>query len=215
MVHFKTVSSAFGVLAMSFCTPVWAQDAPQTYTVQSPQTQLAVLVRYDRGALIAGHDHVIQTQHSKGTIIWNPNNASQCSVSLSFPVLTLDVDPEGSRIRHGLKGQTSEGDKRKIKANMLGKQQLHAEQFPEIRYTAKTCVTKGERVHVTGDLTLRGVTKTVTSLLDITVTDGTFHAKGEFRATHDDFDMKPFTALAGALRNDNPLRFFLEVTAAP
>ena len=183
---------------MSFCTPVWAQDTPDLpVRLRKPNS---LLVRYDRGALIAGHDHVIQTQHSS-TIIWNPNKPM---LGQPFHMQTLDVDPKGP-VYAGLKGQTSEGDKPKIKANMLGSNNCTPNNFQKYA-TPQRPATKGERVHVTGDLTLRSVTKTVTSLLDITVTTAPSHAKGEFRATH----MKPFTALAGALRNDNPLRFFLE-----
>lgn len=219
MVHHKHHPYVLSFVALCFCNQVWAQDVPeatpQTYTVQSPQTQLDVLVKYDRTAIVRGHDHVIQTRQSSGTIVWAPNNPSLCKVDLSFPVESLQVDPPGSRERHSLNGTTSENDKKTIKRNMLGKTQLQAEQFHEIRYTAKTCVAKGSTIQVTGDLTLRGQTKTVTSLLKIAVTDGTFTAKGQFRATHDDFGMKPYTALMGALRNDTLLNFYLDVTATP
>lgn len=183
-------ATALYIAVMPLGTTAWAQasssavSAPETsgsrtYTVQAAQTQLAVLVKYDRNGLIAGHDHVIQSNQPTGTIVWDPKDMSKCQVSISFPAHSLQVDPGDSRARFGFKGTTSEADKAKIRKNMLGPAQLNAEQFPTISYQADTCEQTAGQTIVHGSLTLHGVKKPVQTGLEIAIQDGRFTAKGQ------------------------------------
>ena len=188
---------------------------PVTYSVTEGATTLDVLVRYDRSALIAGHDHIIQSANTSGSVVWDTSDPTACQVELTFPVSSLTVDPGNTRTKYGFEGTTSDGDKRKIRDNMLGKRQLDASTFPKITFTSKSCQAAGDRIQVEGALTVHGVTKVVKSNMSLTADADGFQARGSFKANHADFGMSPFTALLGSLRNADELEFHVNVSAKP
>ena len=180
-----------------------------TYTLNSGR--LEVLVKYDRDAIIAGHDHVLVSTGFKGTVTWDPDDVSACVVDITLPVQTLIVDPPGSRARRGLEGETGDGDKKTIRKNALSKGQLNADVHPNITYKATGCRGSGGSVVVTGQLTIRGKAVPVQTTMQITADGSAFAAKGSFASTHGAFGFKPYTALLGSLRNDDKLAFFVDV----
>ncbi len=190
--------------------PPAKSEAIRTYTLDPEKSFLGVLVRYDRDALMKGHDHVISPSSFEGTVRWGPDPAD-CDVRIAFPVVNLQVDPPGSRARFGLEGATSESDKRTIKKNMTGPHQLDAKRFPEIAFRSTSCTAKGDRFLVSGTLALHGVGAPVTAEMEVEATPTTFTAKGNFQADHALWGMKPFTALLGSLRNDDTLSFTVDV----
>jgi len=206
------MGSVMGTLAL-LVAAAWGQEGPATYQVQAAQSALDVLVRYDRSAAMAGHDHVLRGTGVTGSVTWDPANPAACDVKLSFPVSSLAVDPAGARAKAGLAGETSEGDKRKILENALGKSQLDAAAFPTISFQSSRCAAAGDKTAVSGTLKVHGVGKAVTATMVIRVEGSTLAASGAFSATHEDFGMKPFTALLGALRNDTNLKFTVDVRA--
>lgn len=187
---------------------------PVTYALQPSRSVLAVLVKYDRTSLIAGHDHIVQASTFTGTVVWDPADPSTCDIDISFPVTALVVDPDGSRARAGLEGETSDNDKKKIKQNFEGKSQLDASGFPTISFESTSCVAKGERFEVTGPLSMHGVSHEVKASMKITADGQAFAAKGTFSGTHGDWGFDPFTALLGSLRNDDALAFTVDVKGA-
>lgn len=186
----------------------------RTYQLDASSSRLWVLVKYDRSALIAGHDHVVQASTFDGTVTWNPDDPSVCDVRISFPVTALVVDPGDTRTAAGLGGTTSDGDKAKIKENFEGKSQLHASSFPTISFQSTSCEASGAGTKVTGDLTMRGVGARVSAVMTVEAGD-TFHAKGSFTGTHGQWGFSPFTALLGSLKNDDTLGFHIDVRGTP
>jgi polyisoprenoid-binding protein YceI len=189
-----------------------AQEA--TYRVDGARSHVGVLVKYDRNAAMAGHDHVLEATGLSGSVTFDPNNPATCAISLSFPTASLVVDPAGSRARAGLSGETSDGDKRKILENAIGKSQLDAASYPTISFQSSSCSGAAGKYTVAGTLKIHGRSKSVSTSMTITADGATLTAKGSFSATHADFGMEPFTALLGALRNDPNLKFLVDVTAA-
>ena len=194
--------------------PEPAPSGPVTYTLARSRSDVWVLVRYDRSALVAGHDHVLVASRFTGTVVYDPKDPSTCRIQVTVPAKALVVDPPGSRGRAGLEGETSDGDKRKILSNALGKSQLHADAHPNLTFKSTSCAPKGDRVAVSGTLTLRGQSKPVQVTMRITADDASFKAVGDLSFTHGDFGFKPFTAALGALRNDDGLRLHLNFGGA-
>jgi polyisoprenoid-binding protein YceI len=225
MTRWKTAAVALAAFMAAVAGPAVAQEIPAavppvaaapaavTYTVDKASTWLWVLVRYDREAVMAGHDHVMRATETTGKITWNPADLSACKVELSFPVSSLKVDPPGAREREGLEGTTSDGDKEKIAANMLGDRQLAAARHPTATFVSTACEASGDKVKVSGQLTLRGVAKAVSTTLKVSADATSFKAAGAFKVSHADFGFEPFTALLGALRNDKELKIGLDVRA--
>jgi polyisoprenoid-binding protein YceI len=183
---------------------------PRSYTLDPSQSRVFVLVRYDRNATIPGHDHVVAAQTFDGKVTWDPADPSACDVSIAFPVTALAVDPGNARSWAGLEGETGEGDKGKIRDNALGKHQLEASKFPTISYQSTSCTGTGTAFDVTGNLTIHGISKPITTKMTIEAGD-TFSAKGSFETTHATWGMDPYSALLGALKNAPTLAFTVDV----
>src|SRR5690606_23276724 len=110
-----------------------------------------------------------------------------------------------------LDGETSDGDKAKIRDNLLGSRQLDADRFGTLSFQSSGCAPSGDSVMVSGGLTIHGVTHSVAVPMRIRPLSGAITASGQFDATHADFGMEPFTAMMGALRNDERLTFVVDV----
>ncbi|MFK7927483.1 MAG: YceI family protein [Myxococcota bacterium] len=188
---------------------------PKTYALTTKGGFVGVVVRYDRGALIAGHDHVLVASRYSGSVTWDPNDLSACKVSVDVPVSSLVVDPPGSRKRKGFKGETSAKDKATIKKNALGKNQLNGGAHPKITFRSTSCAAAGDRVLVSGKLTVRGVTKSVKTPMRISASPDRFKASGSVGFSHTQFGFKPFSAALGALKNDDKLTLDLSFVGNP
>ena len=197
-------------------TPAMASDdVPTSWTLSPSPTALQVLVTYDRKALMKGHDHVLAPERFTGTVTWDVSDVSTCAVNLSFPVTALRVDPAGTRAQHGYEGATPDGDKAKIRANAIGKQQLDASSYPSIGFTSTSCTPQSGGTLVRGHLTAHGVKVPVEAAMKVSVTQDTFRATGRFQLSHADLGMKPYTAVRGALRNAPQLTFHIDVSGTP
>lgn len=205
-----------GQSAVESAEPTTEEQAAPTVTYElASDSWLAVLVQYDRSSLAGGHDHVVTPSNIKGTVTWNADDPSVCKVDIRFAVDALQVDPPGARARFDLEGETGDGDRKSIKKNLSGRSQLDASSFPEITYSATKCEGTGDKVKVTGNLGIHGVTHPVTTTMRIDADASSFKARGTFQANHADFGMKPYTALLGALRNDELLKFQVNVRGTP
>src|SRR5690606_17746225 len=148
-----------------------APPATRSYRVDPKQSALWVTVYADRSALASrfAHDHAIAATDYTGRVTWPTSDPSLCSVSFDVPVRSLWPDPPGFRERAGIDPDDSVGDpaKRTIVDNMLGKHQLDAAHHPTITFRSQRCDGVAGQVRVTGDLTIRGVTRSVTVPLQI------------------------------------------------
>jgi polyisoprenoid-binding protein YceI len=187
---------------------------PIDYDLTSSQGRLYVLVRYKRGTLGASlaHDHVVVASGWSGSVTWDAANLGACNVVIDVPVGGLSVDPGTAREWESLEDETSAGDKETIRDNFRGSRQLDMNTYSTIRYQSTSCAGGSDGVvNVTGSLTVRGVSKTVTVPMTIREGEGSFGATGRFDATHSDFGMDPYSAAFGALKNDQRLSFIIDV----
>lgn len=191
------------------------EEGPVTYTLDPAQSHLYVIVYNDTSSLMSrlGHDHAIRASTFTGTVVWDTEDPSACAVDIHFPVTALVPDPPGMRQRAGLdpEGAVNESSLKKIQNNFLSAGQLDSSSFPTISYKATSCDGVQGTVNVTGALTIRGASKTLTTPMTIELGEDTFSASGSFKAMHTDFGFKPFSNLGGALRNQDQLKFVIEV----
>jgi polyisoprenoid-binding protein YceI len=191
---------------------------PVTYKLDPVKSWLYVVVFNDTSALASrlGHDHGVRATDFDGKVVWDPANPGSCSVSISFPVTALTPDPPGMRERAGLNpdGAVGASSLEEIKTNFLGKTQLDSSNFPKISYQSTKCEGSGTKFTVTGNLTIHGTSFPVTTTMDIKADGSTFSAAGSFTANATNFGFKPFTNLAGALRNQDQMKFVVDVVGA-
>jgi polyisoprenoid-binding protein YceI len=203
--------------------PTVEPDLPEarsatTYTVTPSNTWIYVVVRFDPQALAValGHDHMVRATRYRSSIVWHPEDASQCDVSFTIPVADLVPDPPGGRKRAGLDELDAVAEKTlgTIQSNFQGKKQLNMAEYPEIRFQSTSCSGTSGAVTVTGELTMRGVTNAISIPMTVDEDGDQFRASGQFTTTHTAFGFKPFSNMAGAFRNLDTLSFAIDVVAA-
>lgn len=194
-----------------------ATPAARRYAVDPKRSALWVTVYADRSALASrlAHDHAVAATDYTGRIVWPAAGDGACEVDFTVPVAHLWPDPPGFRERAGIDPDDAVGDaaKRTIVSNMLGRSQLDAANHPTITFRSTRCDGAQGAVRVTGDLTIRGVTRSVTVPLQIRADDAILTARGSFEVLHSDFGIKPFRNVGGLVRNADKLTFGLDLKA--
>lgn len=190
---------------------------PRTWVLDPARSWIYVLIfnDWERWTAVTGHDHGVKATTFDGTVVWDVNDASKCSVTIHFPVSALEIDPPGMREHARLppEGAVGDGGKATATGNMFGRSQLDANAFPEIRFQSTSCSGTTGLVDVSGTLTVHGVGKALTVPMQVEVSDARFAAKGVFTLTHADFGMKPFTYGPGTPKNLEKLEFHVDVVS--
>jgi len=211
------IGTGMGPVAMA------AEPAPEaapaasiaTYHLDPETSRLMVVVYNDTRTMASGfaHDHAIQAMDFDGTVTWSQGDLSRCQVDIGLAVSALWVDPPGARDIARIDPDNTVGDSAKhtIVSNIESKAQLWASKFPRIQYRSTGCEAQGDAVAVSGDLTIRGVTKHITVPMHVSVHDGTFHAQGSFASKETDFGFDPFSNLMGAIRYQDEMKFIIDV----
>lgn len=206
--------SLFGaVLLIGSLFPATMSAQPATYTFDAAESWLVVKLTKKGLAAALAHDHVVRAAAFSGSVVYDPDDLSTCAVQITIPVEELTVDVPADLERMGMGTGPDEGDRAKIKKNMLAKGQLHAEAHPTITYQSTTCQATGEQLTATGSLTIRGVSKSIAVPLNVALDGNRFTAQGQFTVSHRDFGMKPYSAALGTIKNDDPLEFHLNLVA--
>ncbi len=193
--------------------PAPTSAQPVMYTFDTAESWLVVKLTKTGIAAALAHDHAVRASTFSGSITYDPNDASACRVEITIPVEELVVDEPADRQRLDLEDGPGEKNRAKIKKSMLSKKQLWADEHPTITYQSTKCEVSGDQMMATGNLTIRGVTKEITTPLRIGVEDARFTVEGQFTVHHTDFDFKPYSAALGTIKNANPLEFHLSLVA--
>lgn len=82
---------------------------------------------------------------------------------------------------------------------------LKADQFPKIKYDLKHYSIKGNEISVTGDLSIAGNTKTISSTLYYQVIETQIKCKGNLALKMSDFDIKPPEYLLGTVKTGDKI----------
>ena len=189
---------------------------PVTYTLDAGASQLYVVVhKADTVGAAVSHDHVVEARGWSGTVTWDPDDLSACKVDISVPVAKLVNDRGAMRKAVGLEGELDDGQRDDIKDNMFAKDQLDASSHGTISFSATSCSESGGKVKVKGPLTIRGKASTVTATMTVDATPDGFEASGSFTSKHTSHGFDPFSAMFGALKNEDKLRFGVNVVGAP
>ena len=187
----------------------------QTFTLNPAKSKIYVVVfnDSDRWTPITGHDHAMSPSTFDGKVSWNVADASACDVQISFPATALVVDGAGFREHGGLSadGTINDNQKGTVVNNMLGKHVLNNASFPQISFKSSSCDGAEGSVTVKGSLTVHGVGAAVSAPMTVKVDGDTFSASGSFTMNHSDFGMKPYTMGPGTPKNQEKLKFVVDV----
>ncbi len=191
-----------------------AAAAPGTYNLGG---SLYIQVYKDPSTVAAAlaHDHIIQAKGWSGTATIDLADLSTCSMDISVPVDTLVVDATPIRENLGYTTFPKDSEREDIKKEMLSEDQLNGTKYKDITWKTTKCEMMGERVNMTGDLTIRGKSKTLTLPMSVKQDEVSFHAKGAVAIKATDFGFEAYSAGFGALKNQNRMLLSVSVHGKP
>ncbi len=172
---------------------------PATFKVSNGKTSL--LVRTYKGGVMSAvaHDHAIASTQTSGTITWDAA-AGACTMDITVDVPSLRVDAAQDRRKLGLDGDVGADDQAEIRKNMMAADQLNAAAHKTMTFKSTACSAS----KVTGSLTIRGKSKTVSFTPKLDTSAG-FSLSGGFDMKHTDFGFDGYSAALGAIRNEDKL----------
>lgn len=166
-----------------------------------------------------GHDHVIRSPNFSGSLRYRVGDLSACSVSVTVPVGALINDENEMRADVGLADLSNDGigwnwinGPEQVRNNMLGASQLDAANHPNITFTSTTCrgnASASGTIYVDGDMTLKGVTRSVTWTVNINANANRVTANGSLSILQSDFGITPYSLLN--FKNDDEVELEFEI----
>lgn len=189
--------------------------AATEYRVDHDRSELVVRVFKAGVGSAFAHDHVVRAQRYSAKLSVDRELVA-VSAEIVVDARALEVDTPELRAAYGLDRDVSAEDRRRIRETMLGPGQLDVARHPEIRFRTSEVDRHGEDgLRVAGDLTLHGRTQRVTFPVEVADRDGELRVRGSFRFRQSDFGIEPYSALLGAVRNQDEVELAFELVAIP
>jgi polyisoprenoid-binding protein YceI len=164
-----------------------------TYKLGPDNASLHVETGRSGAAAKAGHDLIIDVTSWEATL--EVGDASS---------LELSADPSSLHVREGKGGMQALGDddkadiRKTIDKDVLKKK--------DIKFTSSSCESAGDGLKVSGDLEMGGKSQPVS--FDLSESDGTL--TGSAAVKQSDWDIKPYSALFGALKVNDEVKVVVE-----
>ena len=149
-----------------------------------------------------GHSHGVEGKLKAGQVLAD----SQSPSKLVFDMRSFVADTETARKVFGIDASIDTATVKKVNQNMLGKEILDVQRFPEasldkasLRKTGKQSAKGLDEYQLEGDFTLHGVSRHIVIPCDMEIKDGWHHLRGRFTIRQTDFGIKPYTKAFGAV----------------
>jgi polyisoprenoid-binding protein YceI len=187
-----------------------------TLRIDPERTRLAVtLYRAGVGSRLA-HDHVIEASEVTGRLEYDAARPEASSIVVEVRTASLRVDEPAARRRLGVEGDLSESQRADVDKAMRAPDQLDVARHPTIRFVSTRVVAEGDgRLRVTGQLTLRGVTRDVTFPATVALESGALRGRATLTFLQSAFGYRPYSALLGAIRNKDEVTLHVDLVASP
>jgi hypothetical protein len=186
----------------------------RVYTIDAAQSE--VYWRIYRSGTFArlGHNHVISISELDGSVSLG-NDLAAAEWNLRFPVEGLIIDDPALRERYGedFESVPSEEDKAGTKTNMMTDRVLNGEVYTEISLTGTG--VKGSLANAQLPVTIQMLGRSIEQSFpaSITLDADALTVEGEYRLTHQDLGMEPFSAFAGAIAVGDEIDFTYRIHA--
>lgn len=175
-----------------------AEAADRTYVVDAAASRM--LVNVDRSGLFsfAGHRHEVVAGGVEGRVVVVREDPPRSSVSLRFPAAGLKVSG---------KGEPAE-DVPKVQSRMEGPDVLDVARFADVLFRSTTVEGREAggiwNLRVAGELTLKGVTRSLVLPLRVSLEGDVLEASGQVVLKQTDFGIQP-VSIAGVVKVKNEL----------
>ena len=195
------------------------EDIPEdpvtiNYTFDDLDSLLYVQVFKDHSAAASGlaHDHVMRASNWNGTVSYNMGDIDECAMQFSLPVADLQVDEDVMREYVGYGDTISASDRATIREHMLADNQLNAARNPTISFVSSECELIDEgTLRVIGDMAIKNTVREWQLDVDFTPRSDSFYASSVINFTHSDFNITPYSAFFGAVRNSETLKITFDI----
>ncbi|UCD56475.1 MAG: YceI family protein [Candidatus Hydrogenedentota bacterium] len=206
--------------------PVSGQADATDYIVDPARSELVVRLFKAGFAAAFAHNHVIRATRYSGKASFDPGNLSTASVRIEVQADSLMADEPEIREKYGLTKQLRVGDREKIQSTMLSAEQMHVNRYPTMEFRSTSIEKRSQKQYiVTGDLTIHGVTRSVTFPVMVEQDDVSLNGQDpqarelQGRATvrfrQSDFGIKPYSAMLGAVRNKDEVVLYADIVVIP
>jgi polyisoprenoid-binding protein YceI len=196
-----------GALVLGSAPLPIAQEAWR-FTLKPEESRFTVDVGRTGFLKVFGHDHVVEIRGFRGEVAWEPASPESSSIRVEVDAASLTVVDE----------ESEEEELASIQADMEAKA-LDVENHARIDFVSEEISLEdrggGEyRGRITGQVTLRGVTKNVSIPLSLTVSEERLRAQGEFEIKGTDFGIDQITAAGGAVKTRDDLKLTFDLVGA-
>ena len=185
-----------------------AAAAAQTYRIDPANSRATIHVgKAGAFSFIAGHAHEVTGPVESGSVDVDLDAPQNSRVSLVIATRELKVSPAGE----------PEGDVPKVQDAMDSDKVLDVNRFPRITYDSTTVAVKSRSskvldLVVTGRLTIRDATQTVTTPVRVELGENAMTATGRFEVKQTAFGIKP-VSVGGVVAVKDALEIAFSVTA--
>jgi len=183
----KRIAAALAIL------PAFTHAEERVYAVDPAGSSFLIAVGRSGLFSFAGHNHEVLASGIEGQVVADPQDVARSSVTLHFRAAGLRVTG---------KGEPAE-DVVKVQAKMEGPDVLDVARFGEIVFRSSGVEGREAggvwNLRVTGELSLRGMTRTLTLPLRVTLADDRIEATGQLVLKQTDFGIKP-VSVAGVVK---------------
>jgi len=187
-----------------------------TFRVDSERTRLAVRLYRDGVGSRLAHDHVVEATEVTGRVEYDAAQPEASSIVVEIRTASLRVDEPAARRWLGVEGDLSDSQRADVDKAMRAPDQLDVARHPTIRFASTRVVAEGDgRLRVTGQLTLRGVTREVTFPATVALESGGVRSRATLTFLQSSFGYRPYSALLGAIRNKDEVTLHVDLVADP
>ena len=195
------------LLAIVLAVIVTAQG-PEQLVIDSGKTTITLHVGRSGVFGFAGHDHEVAVPVVQGQITLDRSDVSRSTMTATFDATELKVTGRGEPPE----------DVPEVQRVMLSDRVLDVQRYPTIAFRSRrVSLTEASADRMTlgiaGDLTLHGLTQSLTVPVTVQLTADGLRANGKTTVRQSQFGIRPVTAGAGTVRVKDDVDVMFSVTA--
>lgn len=198
------------VIAVLVGQPLASNAETASYRIDPAKSSVTIHVgKSGAFSFVAGHTHEVSGPIQSGSVDVDQEEPSRSHVRLVIGSANLTVSAAGEPA----------GDAPKVQETMQGEQVLDVRRFPQITYESTAIVLKSRRENVleltiTGQLTIRDITRPVTVPVHVELGAEGLSANGRFEIKQTAFGIKPIS-VGGVVSVKDTLDLQFAIAATP
>ena len=214
---YAKITTALALLLLS--SPIQGQEVE----IDSEASVLAVITHKAGLAAKLAHNHLVVARSYEASLQFDPAEPATARFRLEAPVAQLVIDDAAEQARRYPRiaelgildepfAEISAKDRDKIRKAMVGKKQLNLEAHPKLSAEIVSISARSDEafpwaVELKIEIVGQAVTRTVAGRYELDGDRVRIEAHGELRFT--DFGIEPYSAMLGAVRNDDPFHLYV------